>query len=101
MKSPQKNEPTFIVTLHEHSSNCGTKWKGGVGHAMALQFTLKKILRQKKNYGNSNILPCKKYLIFKKSSKRNQNPSRYYNFTTIFKFQHKTKYHLLNILIYK
>jgi hypothetical protein len=34
--------------------------------------------RQKKNYENSNISPCKN-VIFKKSSKRNQNPSRYYN----------------------
>jgi hypothetical protein len=39
---------------------------------MALPFTLKSILRQKKkNYGNSNISPCKN-IIFKKSSKRNQ-----------------------------
>jgi hypothetical protein len=44
---------------------------------MALPFTLRSILRQKKNYGNSkNISPCKN-IIFKKSSKRNQNPSRY------------------------
>jgi hypothetical protein len=34
------------------------------------------ILRQKKNYGNSNISQCKN-IIFKESSKRNQNPSRY------------------------
>jgi hypothetical protein len=36
------------------------------------------ILRQKKNYENLNISPCKN-IIFKKSSERNQNPSRYYN----------------------
>jgi len=41
---------------------------------------------QKKNYGNSNISPCKN-IIFKKSSKRNQNPSRYYNSVTTLKFQ--------------
>jgi hypothetical protein len=45
---------------------------------MALPFTLKSILMKKKNYGNSNISPWKN-IIFKKSSKRNQNPSRYYN----------------------
>jgi hypothetical protein len=45
---------------------------------MALPFTLKSILRQKKNYGNSNISPCKN-IIFPKSCKRNQNLSRYYN----------------------
>jgi hypothetical protein len=65
---------------------------------MALPFTLKSILRQKKNYGNSNISPCKN-IIFKKSSKRNQNPSRYYNSITNLKFQHKPKYHLSKILI--
>ncbi len=40
----------------------------------------KYIVRQKKkNYGNSSILPCKNIIIVKKkSSERNQNPSRYY-----------------------
>jgi hypothetical protein len=33
-------------------------------------FTLKSILRIKKNYGNSNISSCKNIPIFKKSSKR-------------------------------
>jgi hypothetical protein len=33
----------------------------GVCHAVALPFKFKSILRQKKNYGNSNISPCKKY----------------------------------------
>ncbi len=37
----------------------------GVSHTMALPFTLKSILRQKKNYGNSNISPCQN-IIFKK-----------------------------------
>ncbi len=55
------------------------KVKTGVCHTVALQFTLKSILRQKKNYGNSNIAPCKNIIFTKKSSKRNQNPSRYYN----------------------
>ncbi len=56
-------------------------------HTMALPFTLKRILRQKKNYGNSNISPCKS-IILTKTSKRNQNPSRYYNSITNLKFQH-------------
>jgi hypothetical protein len=34
---------------------------------MALPFTLKGILRAKKNYENSNISPCKN-IIFKSSS---------------------------------
>jgi len=39
---------------------------------MALPFTLKSILRQKKkkNYGNSNISPSKNYDLQKKSSKK-------------------------------
>jgi hypothetical protein len=40
-------------------------WKQGVCHTVALPFTLKSILRQKKNYGNSNISPCKKYNLKK------------------------------------
>jgi hypothetical protein len=33
------------------------KEKQGVCHTVALPFTLKSMLRQKKNYGNSNISP--------------------------------------------
>jgi hypothetical protein len=60
---------------------------------VALPFPLKCILRQRQNYENSNISTCKN-VIFKKSSKRNQNPSRYYNSITNLKFQHNPKYHL-------
>jgi hypothetical protein len=44
--------------------------KQGVCCTMALPFTIiiKKILKQKKNYGNSNISPCKNILIFKKKT---------------------------------
>jgi hypothetical protein len=70
----------------------------GVCHTVALPFTLESMLRQKKKYGNSNISPCKN-IIFKKSSKRNQNPSRYHNSITNLKFQHKPKYQLSKILI--
>jgi len=48
--------------------------KGCVTHTVALPFTLKRSLKQKKNYGNSNISPCKNI----KSFQRNPNPSRYY-----------------------
>jgi len=43
------------------------------------------------------ISPFKKYNLKKKSSTRNQNPSRYYhnNSITNLKFQPKPKYHLL------
>jgi hypothetical protein len=50
--------------------------KQGVSHTVALPFTFKSILRQKKNYRNSNISPCK-HIIIIKTSKRNQNISRY------------------------
>jgi len=49
------------------------------------------MLRQKKNYENSSISPYKN-IVFKISSKRNQNPSRYYNsIIANLKFQHKPK----------
>jgi hypothetical protein len=66
---------------------------GGKTRGVVLPFTLKlNILRQKKSYGNSNISPCQN-IIFKKSSKRNKNPSRYnYNsIITILKFQTQAK----------
>ncbi len=44
-----------------------TQIQQGVCHTVALPFTLKSILRQKKNYGNSNISPCKNIPIFKTS----------------------------------
>jgi hypothetical protein len=44
------------------------KNKGWVCHTVALPFTLKRILRQKKNYGNSNM---QKSNLQKTSSKRN------------------------------
>ncbi len=71
----------------------------GVCHIVALLFTLKSILRQNKNHWNSNISPST-YIIFKKSSKRNQNPPRYYNsISTNLKFQYKPKYPLSKILV--
>jgi hypothetical protein len=47
-----------------------------------------------------NDFTMPKNIISKKSSKRNQNPSRYYNsIITNLKFQHKPKYHLSKILM--
>ncbi len=51
----------------KNSSKC----KPGVCHTVALPFTLKSILRQKKYYGNSNISPCKN-IIFKNPLKENK-----------------------------
>jgi tRNA/tmRNA/rRNA uracil-C5-methylase (TrmA/RlmC/RlmD family) len=65
--------------------------KQGVCRTVALPFTLKSTLRQKKNYENSNISPCKNITYKKSSKKRNQNRSRYYNSITNLKLQHKPK----------
>jgi hypothetical protein len=81
-----------------NGANEPTWSKQGVCHIVALPFRLKRISRQKRNYENSNIPLCKN-IIFKKSSKRNQNPSRYYNSVTKLKSQHKPKHHLSKILI--
>jgi hypothetical protein len=47
---------------------------------------------KRKNYGNSNISPCKNIIFPRKSSqKRHQNPSRYYYYNSIItnlNFQH-------------
>jgi len=92
------NQNDFLVM--RHTRHCGnTTSTSPTNHTMALPFTFKSIQRQKKNYENSNISPCKKYNLRKKSSKRDQNPSRYHNFITNLKFQHKPKYHLSKILV--
>jgi hypothetical protein len=44
----------MLIVSHTHPQT-----QQGVCHTAALPFTLKSILRKKKNYGNSNISPCK------------------------------------------
>jgi hypothetical protein len=68
---------------------------------MALPFTLKEYLKAKDElWKPKNISSMQKYNLLKKSSKRNQNPSRYYNsIITNLNFQHEPKYHLSKILI--
>jgi hypothetical protein len=62
--------PIVVITMYNHHMNTKeTLDKQGVCHTVALPITLKSILKQKKNYGNSNISPCKN-IIFKKPSKR-------------------------------
>jgi len=56
-----KNKITLPEDPFPHTPQ---KKKQGVCHNVALPFTLKSIFRQKKNYGNSNISPCKN-IIFK------------------------------------
>jgi len=66
-----------------------------VSHTLALPFYIKKSIsrQKKKNYENSNYFTKKKTIIFQnKSSKRDPNPSRYYNSATKFlKFQVSTQ----------
>jgi len=60
---------------------------------------IKKYLKEKKNYGNSNISPCKN-IIYKISPKRDPKCFKIlYNSGTNLKFQHKPKYHVSKILI--
>jgi len=59
LQTPKSNE-SFTLNFEGHNSQ-----KQGVCHTMALPFTLKSILRQKKNYRNLNISPCKN-IVFKK-----------------------------------
>jgi len=61
------SDPTTTTTTSKAKQEVQTKQ--GVHHIVALPFTLKSILRQKKKYRNSNISPCKKYNLLKKSSK--------------------------------
>jgi hypothetical protein len=64
-----------------------------------LAIYIKKYLKEKEDYGNSNISPCKNINFKKKCFKRNQIPSRHHNFIINPKFQHKPKYNLSKILI--
>jgi hypothetical protein len=73
--------------------------KQGVCHTMALAFTLKRYLMAKEELWKFKYFTTRKYNLKKKSSKTNQNPSRYHNSMTNFKFQHKPKYHLSRILL--
>ncbi len=53
-----------------HASNCATRGVSHCGFAIYIKMYLK---AKNKNYENSNISTCNN-IIFKESSKRNQNP---------------------------
>jgi hypothetical protein len=64
-----------------------------------LAIYIKRYLKAKEELWKLKYFILEKYNLQKKSSKRNQNPSRYYyNSMTNLKFQHKPKYHLSKIL---
>jgi hypothetical protein len=50
----------------------------GLSHSGLAIYT-KKDLKAKEELWKLKYFTMQKYIIFKKSSKRNQNPSRYYN----------------------
>jgi hypothetical protein len=59
-----------------------------------LAIYIKKYLKPKEELQKLKHFTMQKIIIFKKASKRNQNPSRHYNSITNLKFQHNPKYHL-------
>jgi hypothetical protein len=59
-----------------------------------LAIYIKKYLKQKKNDGNSNISPCKKYNLQKNPLKEIKILKIYHNSITNLRFQHKPKYHI-------
>jgi len=72
--------------------------QGGVSHC-GLAIYNKKYLKAKEELWKIKYFTMQNCNLQKKSSKRNQNPSQYYNSITNLKFQHKPKYHLSKILI--
>jgi hypothetical protein len=64
-----------------------------------LAIYIKKYLKAKEELWKLKYFTMPKYNLFKKSYKRNQNPSRYYNSITNFQFQHNPKYHISKIPI--
>jgi len=93
-KACMKSElPKWIVKSGQSTLHTKHNMKHSSGLAQ------KYLKAKEKNYGDSNnISPCRN-IIFKISSKRNQNPSRYCNSTTNLKFQHKPIFSLSKILI--
>jgi hypothetical protein len=62
MKRIETKKKKFKLRIVKH--DCKLITRGGVSHC-GLAIYIKRVLRQKKNYGNSNISPCKN-IIFKK-----------------------------------
>jgi hypothetical protein len=71
----------------------------GVSHS-GLAIYIEKYLNAKEELWKfKHISQCRNIIFKKKSSKRNQHPSRYHNPITNLKFQHKPEYHLSKILM--
>jgi hypothetical protein len=90
------------ITLHLKSHvNCfpcpSINPTRGVSHC-SLAVSIKNYLKAKEELWKLKYFTIQSS---KKSCKRNQIPSRYYNSITNLKFQHKPKYHLSKVLIQK
>jgi hypothetical protein len=59
-----------------------------------LTIYIKKYLKAKEKLWKFQHFTMQKYNLQKESSKRNQTPSKYYNFIINPKFQHKPKYYI-------
>ncbi len=70
----------------------------GVSHR-GLAIDIENYLKVKEDLWKLKYFNMQKYNLQLKTSKRNQNPSRYYNSTTNLKFQHKSKYHVSKTLL--
>jgi hypothetical protein len=70
---------------------CIQKQQGVCHHIVALSFTFKGILRQKKNYENSNVSPMQKYNLQKILQKK----SKSFKILSLY----NSKYRLSKILI--
>jgi len=78
---------------------CQSKTTRGVSH-YGLAISVKKYLNKpNEELWKFKYFTMEKYNRLKKSSKRNQNPSRYRNSITNLKFQRKPKYHVSKILL--
>jgi hypothetical protein len=83
----------YVAMYEKRKCKCCTTYTRGV--SWSLPFTFKGILRQKKNYENSNTSPFKNITFLKKSSKRKPKYFKILQFyITNLKFQHNPKYHV-------
>jgi hypothetical protein len=86
------------VVLYIYKKTFESKKARNVSHC-GLAIYIKKYLKAKEELCKLKYFTMQTYNLQKKSSKRNQNHSSYYNSISNLMFQHKPKYHLSKILI--
>jgi hypothetical protein len=89
VNNPRLIQPQFYLYIKEQR---GVSYYG-------LATYIKKYLKPKEELWKLRYFNMQKFNLQKKSSKRNQNPLRYYNSTPNLKFQHKPTYRLSKILL--